>query len=170
MKNRNPSIRVTLFLCLWLVLPGCGGEEVAPDPDPGEFSSCETLESQVLQDPLTGGAFHCLWCGREWKWTIHPNTGRMFVLVALTCERLRSRAHLEVKDSHASVVWSEEVQQGDAATYCVAYDRPGVGTWSVRLRGSRDLPFSPGLIEEFRGSVYLKVFNERGALVMDPDF
>jgi hypothetical protein len=172
MENRNQSTRLLLFIFLCLTTLGCGSEEATPGTgptlNPTEFSSCETLEPQVFEDPLTGGAFHCLWCSREWKWTIRENTQGLFVLVALSCERLRSAAHLQVKDSHASVVWRQEVRQGDTSTYCIQHEDPTSGTWSLRLRGSRNAPLVGDLIEEFRGSVYLKVFNERGDPLADP--
>ena len=133
-----------------------------PIPAPEAVPSCDTLGPLVLQDPLTGGAFHCLWCNQEWKWTIPAERRSLFILIALVCERLRSEAYLEVRDAHRSVVWRREIRQGETTTHCIRDDEPEAGTLSVGLRGSRDLLLATGLIEEFRGSVYLKVFDERG--------
>ena len=173
MEYRNQWARLFLFLFLWLALAGCGSEEVTPDTDPNLHPdgapSCETLESRIFQDPLTGSEFHCLWCNREWTWTIPADSRSLFVLIAFTCERLRSEAYLEIRDAQESIVWQREIRPGDGESYCIRQDSPAGGVLSVRLRGSRDLLFLTDLIEEFRGSVYLKVFNEQGHLVVGPD-
>jgi len=173
MRNRNQPTGVLLLICLWITLSGCGSEEAMSGTDPSvppeEIPSCETLEPHVLEDPLTGGAFHCLWCNQEWKWTIPSENKSLFILIALTCERLRSEAYLELQDAHRSVVWRQEIRQGDATTYCIRHEDPSGGTLSVSLHGSRDLLLATDLIEEFRGSVYVKMFNERGDPLTDPD-
>ena len=173
MEYRNQWTRLFLFLFLWLAVAGCGSEEVAPDTDPTIHPegppSCETLEPRVFQDPLTGSEFHCLWCNREWKWTIPADSRSLFVLIAFTCERLRSEAYLEIRDAQASIVWQREIRPGDGESYCIRHESPAGEVLSVRLRGNRDFLLLTDLIEEFRGSVYLKVFNERGHLVVGPD-
>ena len=113
---------------------------------------------------MTGGAFHCLWCSREWKWTLAADSQRLFVVIAVTCDRLASEAYLEIRDPQGVVVWQQPVKQGDAETYCIRYDNPPTGALTVGLYGQRDFPLFKNLTEEFRGSVYLKVFNERGDL------
>lgn len=174
MKNRNRPIRDLLFICLWMTLFGCGSEGAMPGTGPSlpteEVPYCQTLEPRVLEDPLTGGAFHCLWCNQEWKWTIPDGKESLFVLIALTCERLRSEAYLEVQDARRLVAWHREIRQGDATTYCIRHEDPSGGTLSVGLHGSRDLLLATGLIEEFRGSVYMKIFDERGDPLVDPEF
>jgi hypothetical protein len=165
--------RLFLSLFLWFAVAGCGSEEVTPDTDPtiqpDEAPSCETLESRVFQGPLTGSEFHCLWCNREWKWTIPADSRSLFVLIAVTCERLRSEAYLEIRDARQTVLWQQELRPGDGESYCVRHESPVGEALSVHLRGSRDLLLFSDLIEEFRGSVYLKVFDERGHLAMGPD-
>ena len=54
-------------------------------------------------------------------------------------------------------------------TYCIQHEDPTRGTWALRLRGSRDASLVGDLIEEFRGSVYLKVFDDEGHLVVGLD-
>ncbi len=44
-----------------------------------------------------------------------------------------------------------------------------VGTCPFTFVEAETFSFSRDLIEEFRGSVYLKVFDERGHLVVGPD-
>lgn len=173
MEYRNQSTRLLLSLFLWLVLAGCGSEGVTPDTDPtlhpDGAPSCETLESRLFQDPLTGSEFHCLWCNREWNWTIPSDSRSLFILISFTCERLRSEAYLEMRDARESIVWQREIRPGDDETYCIRHESPAGEVLSVRLRGSRDLLLLSDLIEEFRGSVYLKVFDERGHLLMGPN-
>ena len=74
MGKRSQAAILALHLCLWLALSGCGTEEDASGADPtmtpGQAPSCETLEPLVFEPPLTGGEFHCLWCNREWAWTV----------------------------------------------------------------------------------------------------
>ena len=173
MKYQKHWARLFLSLFLWLAVAGCGSEEGAPDTDPtiqpDEAPSCETLESRLFQDPLSGSEFHCLWCNREWSWTIPSESRSLFVLISFTCERLRSEAYLEIRDARESVVWQREVGPGDGETYCIRHENPTGGGLSVHLRGSRDLFVLTDLIEEFRGSVYLKVFDDEGRLVVGPD-
>ena len=83
-------------------------------------------------------------------------------MISCTCERLASDACLEIRDDTGLVLWRQEVRQGDAATYCIRHEDATGGTISIRLRGNRDLLLVTGLIEEFHGSVYVKVFDERG--------
>jgi|GEM_PF-3264630 len=165
--------RLFLSLFFWLSVVGCGSEEGAPDTDPtiypSEAPSCETLESRIFQDPLAGSEFHCLWCNREWKWTIPADSRSLFVLIAVTCERLRSEAYLEIRNARQTVLWQREIRPGDGKSFCIRHESPVGEVLSVHLRGSRDLLLLSDLIEEFRGSVYLKVFDERGRLVMGPD-
>ncbi len=174
MENRNQSTRLLLLFFFWLAIGGCGSEEVTSETDPtlnpDEVPSCETLESRIFQDPLTGSEFHCLWCNRAWTWAIPANRRRLFVLIAFTCERLRSEAFLEIRNAQGSVVWQREIRPGDGESCCIRHEGPAGEVLSVRLRGSRDLLLVRDLIEEFRGSVYLKVFNERGDLVGGPYF
>lgn len=166
MNNRNQPVRLLFPLFFWLAISGCGGEDVstAPDPalNPEETPSCETLAPLVLQDPLTGGTFHCLWCNREWTWRVPADSRRLFLLIALSCERLRAEAYLELRDSEQSIVWQTTIKQGDRETYCVRHEGMSGGLLSLRLSGTTGLPLIGDLIEEFQGSVYLKVFNERG--------
>ncbi len=174
MMNQNLLTGVLLFLCLWAAVSGCGSEEAVPGTGPAlpreEIPTCKTLEPRVLEDPLSGGAFHCLWCNQEWEWTVPARNDNLFLLIALTCERLRSTAYLEVEDPRRSVVWRREVRQGDSTTYCIRHEAPSGGTLSVGLRGSGILLPATDLIKEFRGSVYIKVFNEQGDLSGDPEF
>jgi hypothetical protein len=169
--NRRPGLLV--FLCLGLALSGCGGEDAFQEADvphgPEVPPSCETLEPRVEEDPLTGGAFQCLWCSREWSWSIPAAAERLFVLIALRCESLHSEAYLEIEDTDGTVLWLGEVEEGDARTYCICHEDPRSGTLSVRLRGGRRIPFAVDLIEEFRGSVYLKIFNEEGERLAGPN-
>ena len=116
-----------------------------------------------------GSEFHCLWCNREWKWTIPADSRSLFVLLAFTCERLRSEAYLEIRDAQGSIVWQREIRPGNDETYCIRHESPTGRDLSVHLRGSRDLLVLTDLIEEFRGSVYLKVFDDAGHLVVGPD-
>jgi hypothetical protein len=166
MENREQPFRVFVLLCLWLTFSGCGGDDGLRGPDPSlnpdRNPSCETLVPRVLEDPGTGGEFHCLWCNREWTWTLGAHTRRLFVLIAVTCERLGSEAYLEIRDPRGSLVWQQPVKQGEAETYCVLYENPPEGILSVGLYGRRDLLPIRNLIDEFRGSLYLKTFNERG--------
>jgi hypothetical protein len=94
---------------------------------------------------------------------------RLFILIALRCEGLRSGAFLEILDSDGSLLWLREVKEGDARTYCICHEHPRNGTLSVRLRGGRQIPFAFDLIEEFRGVVYLKVFDQRGERLAGPN-
>jgi hypothetical protein len=173
MEYRNQWTRPLLFLFLWFALAGCGSEEVTPETDatlrPDGTPSCETLESRLFQSPLTGSEFHCLWCSPEWNWTIPADSRSLFVLISCTCERLRSEAYLEIRDAQESIVWRREIRPGDDESYCIRHESPMGSVLSVRLRGSRDLLLLSDLIEEFRGSVYLKVFDERGHLVTGPE-
>lgn len=173
MNHRSEWPGLFLFLFFWLALAGCGTEQVTPDTDPTilpeEPPSCETLEPRIFQNPLTGSEFHCLWCNREWKWTIPADSQGLFVLVAFTCERLRSEAYLEIRDAQESIVWQREIRPGDDETHCIRHGNTASEVLSIRLHGSRDLLLLPDLIKEFRGSVYVKVFNERGHLVVGPD-
>ena len=173
MEYRNQWAGLFLFLFFWLAFTGCGSEDVTPDTDPtlrpDGTPSCETLESRLFQGPLTGSAFHCLWCSREWNWTISADSRSLFILISCTCERLRSEAYLEIRDAQESIVWQQEIRPGNDETYCIRHESPGDEILSVRLRGSRDFLLLTDLIEEFSGSVYLKVFNERGHLVVGPD-
>jgi hypothetical protein len=57
------------------------------------------------------------------------------------------------------------VNQGDNKTYCVLLENPIPGTYSVGLYGHQSFLLVRNLMEGFRGSVYLKMFNERGQLV-----
>ena len=118
---------------------------------------------------MTGSNFHCLWCNREWKWTIPADSRSLFVLIAFTCDYLRSEAYLEIRDGQESIVWQREIRPGDGESYCIRHESPEGEVLSVLLRGSRDFVLLSDLIEEFRGSVYLKVFDERGHLVVGPD-
>lgn len=173
MEHRNQWIGLLLFLFFWIALTGCGSEEVTPDTDPtlrpDGTPSCETLESRLFQDPLTGSEFHCLWCNREWSWTIPADSRSLFVLVSCTCERLSSEAYLEIRDAQGSIVWHREIRPGNDETYCIRHDNPTGRDLSVHLRGSRDFLLLTDLIEEFRGSVYLKVFDDVGQVVASPD-
>ena len=49
---------IDIALLLSLVAGGCGSEEATPDTDPtlhpDGVPSCETLQSRIFQDPLTG--------------------------------------------------------------------------------------------------------------------
>ena len=116
-----------------------------------------------------GSEFHCLWCNREWKWTIPADSRSLFVLLAFTCERLRSEAYLEIRDGRESIVWQREIRPGDGESYCIRHESPAGENLSVHLRGSRDFLLLTDLIEEFRGSVYLKVLDERGHMMVGPD-
>lgn len=173
MEYRNQWTRLLFFFFLWFAVAGCGSEGVTPEPDPtippDGAPSCETLESRLFQDPLTGSEFHCLWCNREWKWRIPSDSRSLFVLIAVTCERLRSEAYLEIRDARESIVWQQEIRPGDDESYCIRHESPAGEALSVRLRGTRELLLVTDLIEEFRGNVYLKVFDERGQLVMGPE-
>lgn len=173
MENRNLLTTLFSLLCFWLVLSGCGTEEVTPQKDPthnpGGNPSCDTLEPLVYEAPLTGGEYHCLWCNREWTWTIPANSQSLFVVIALTCERLRSETHLEIRDALGSAIWNQEIEQGESEIYCIRYEGPFSGALSVRLHGSSDLLLVRDLIEEFHGSVYLKVFNARGERLAGPN-
>lgn len=167
MKDRSVQwVRLLLCCLLCHTLPGCGGEPAISTADrgpyPDEDVSCVSLEPLVDQDPLTGGAFHCLICNRTWRWTVPPDTQELFVLIALHCERLRGGAYLEIENAHGASLWVREVEQGDAETHCIRQQDPVAGTLSVRLRGRRDLLLATDLIGEFQGSLYVKVFSERG--------
>lgn len=168
MDSRNRPVGFLLLLLCLLVFSGCGGEEDLPASDPtmnpDRIPSCETLEPQLFQDPLSGGAFHCLWCNREWKWTLTADSQHLFVLIAVTCDRLGSEAYLQIREPPGAVVWQQQVEQGDNETICIRCENPLTGVLSVRLYGHRDFTLITNLIEEFRGSVYLKVFNEQGDL------
>jgi hypothetical protein len=174
MQDRKEWSRLFFSLFLWLAVAGCGTEDAAPDTDPSlprnGPPSCETLGPRLFQDPLTGSAFHCLWCNREWKWTIPSENRNLFVLVSLTCERLRSEAYLEMRDTQGSILWEREIRTGDNESFCIRPESSVDGALTVRLRGSRNLLLFSNLIEEFRGSVYLKVFDERGRLVTGPGY
>jgi len=169
MYKRNHPHPYLLVLCILLSFPGCGTEEDASETNPlwnpEKIPSCETLAPQVLQDPLTGGEFHCLWCNRQWEWEITTSSPSLFILVAITCEALGSDAYLEIRDAKGAVVWHQQVEQGPGETYCIRHDSPATGTYSVSLYGHRNLLLIRDLTEEFRGSVYLKVFDERGGYV-----
>ncbi|MGW8322897.1 MAG: hypothetical protein ACWGSD_15210 [Thermodesulfobacteriota bacterium] len=173
MEHRNQWTRLFSLLFLWLAFAGCGSGEVTPDTDPtihpDGAPSCETLEPRLFQDPLTGGEFHCLWCNRNWKWTVPADSRPLFVLIAFTCERLRSEAYLEIRDAQGSIVWQREMRPGVGESYCIRHESPTSEVLSVRLCGTRDLLLLTDLIEEFHGSIYLKVFDGRGHLVMGPD-
>jgi hypothetical protein len=169
MDNRNRFIGLLLFLCFWLFFSGCGSEEGVPEPErtwtPDTSPSCEMLKPLVLQDPLTGGAFHCLGCNREWEWTLNADNERVFVLIAVTCTRLASEAYLEIRDPQGVLVWQQPVEQGDDETYCIRYEDPPAGVITVGLYGRLGIPLAMNLLQEFRGSIYLKLFNERGDLL-----
>jgi hypothetical protein len=167
--NRNHPHPYVLALFIVLSLPRCGTEEGAFDTNPlwspEKTPACETLVSQVLQDPLRGGEFHCLWCRRQWEWEITSSSPSLFILVAITCEALGSDAYLEIRDAKGTVVWHQQIEQGPRETYCIRHDSPATGTYSVGLYGHRNLLLKGNLIEEFRGSVYLKIFDEQGEYV-----
>jgi len=169
MDNRNQAFGILFSLCCLLSFYGCGGEEDSPEADPiinpDSIPSCGTLEPRVMQDPLTGGSFHCLWCSREWKWTIAAAYPRLFVLIAINCDRLASEAYLEIRDPQRAIVWQQPVKQGDAESHCLRYENPPTGSLTVGLYGHREFLFTTNLVEEFRGSIYLKVFDDRGDLV-----
>jgi hypothetical protein len=173
MEYRNLWTILFPFLFLWLAVVGCGSEEVKPDADltlhPDDAPSCKTLESRVFHDPLTGSEFHCLWCNREWKWTIPADSRNLFVLIALNCERLRSEAYLEIREAQESIVWQREIRPGDGESYCIRHESPAGRDLSVLLRGSREFLLLTDLIEEFSGSVYMKIFDEGGRLLVGPD-
>lgn len=173
MECRNQWTGFFLFLFLWLPVAGCGTEEASPDTSPSlpleEPPSCDTLRPRLLEIPLTGSEFHCFRCSREWNWTTPAHRGNLFVLVSVTCERLRSEAYLEIRDAQETIVWQQEIRSGCSESYCARLGSPPGEALSVHLRGSLDLPFLKDLIEEFRGSVYLKVFDERGLPVAGPD-
>ncbi len=166
MINRHQPVIPLFLLCFWLAASGCGSGEDEGGADPatnsGEPPTCETLASLVLQDPLRGGTFHCLWCSRQWKWRVAADSGRLFLLISLTCERLRGRARLELCDSEQSVVWQREIRQGDRETFCIRHEQLSGGVPSLRLHGTRGVPLMGNLIEEFQGSVYFKILNDRG--------
>jgi hypothetical protein len=163
-------VRFVLLLFLLLVPSGCGSGENAPAPrptgDPGQAPSCETLQPQLLEDPSTGGAFHCLWCNRQWKWTVARGQASLFVVIAVVCEALGSEASLEIRDAQGLIAWQQPIEQGLSETYCIRQDKPLGGTYSVGLYGQRDFLSFRDLIEEFRGSIYLKIFDERGNLLL----
>ena len=173
MTRHGQTMGLLLLLYSWLVFPGCGSEESSTDTDPAlrqdKAASCETLASRLLEAPLTGSEFHCLWCNREWSWTVPAGSPTLFVLIAFTCDHLRSEAFLEVRDARRSVVWQREIGPGYGASHCIRIEDPPGETLSVRLRGSGELPRSTSLIKEFSGSVYLKVFDERSRLITGPD-
>jgi len=173
MYNRNHPHSYLLVLCALLGLAGCGTEEAASDTNPPwnpeKVPSCETLAPEVLQDPLTGGEIHCLWCNRQWEWEVTTSIQSLYILVAITCEALGSDAYLEIREAKGAVVWHQQVEQGPGETYCIRYESPVKGTYSVGLYGHRNLLLIRDLIEEFRGGVYLKVFNERGGYVRPSD-
>ncbi len=154
------------FICFWLSLSACGTEDFTledrPEERPGESPSCESLEPLVFDWPVTGGAFHCLWCNRQWTWAVPEDAGNAFILVAWTCERLRSQATLELRDGHGSMVWQDRVEQGHEAIHCIRYQQHLRQPLHLRLSGTRDVFLIEGLIEEFRGGVFFKVFDERG--------
>ncbi len=174
MATRNRSIILVSVLCFWYALCGCGTEGVRPQTsqteDPEPSSSCASLEPLVLQPPLTGGEFHCLWCNRKWTWAMPVDHKSPFILVALKCERLRSRAYLELRDANASVVWQREIEQGEDMIHCLQPAEIPSGPFTIHLRGTREFLMVRDLIEEFRGSVYLKVFDERGYPLEGPVF
>jgi hypothetical protein len=81
------------------------------------------------------------------------------------CEDIGSDAYLEIRDGKGAVVWHQQVKEGAGETYCIRHENPAPGTYSVGLYGHRNLWLIKDLIEDFRGSVYLKAFNERGIYV-----
>ena len=170
MNDRNQMVGLVLLLFLLLVPSGCGSGENVPAPhpaeDPGQAPSCETLRPQLLQDPLTGGAFHCLWCNRQWKWTVAQGQAGLFVVIAVVCEALGSEAFLQIRDAQGSIAWQQAIRQGGSETYCIRQENPLGGAYSVGLYGQRDFLLFRDLIEEFRGSIYLKIFDERGDLLL----
>ncbi len=169
MDRRNQAGRHLLFLFALFVPVGCGSEGslsgTIPLRRPEGIPSCATLEPLVLQDPQTGGAFHCLWCSREWKWTVPPGHPGLFILIDVSCESLGSEAYVEIRDPAASVVWRREIREGDDDTHCIQYADPPAGTYSVRLYGRMDFLLVHDLIEKFDGSLYLKLFNEDGVCI-----
>ena len=166
MDRRNHAGRHLLFLFAFLMSAGCGSEgslsDTIPLRHPEGAASCETLEPLLFQDPRTGGAFHCLWCSREWKWTVPAGRSSLFILIEVTCERVGSEAYVEIRNPATSVVWRREIREGDGDTQCIHYADAPTGTYSVRLYGRRAFLGVRDLIEEFDGSLYLKLFNERG--------
>jgi hypothetical protein len=86
-------------------------------------------------------------------------------VISVLCEGLGSDAYLEITDAKGAVVWHRQVEQGSDETYCIRYDNPATGTYSVGLYGHRNLLLIRNLMEDFSGSVYLRVFDERGVYV-----
>jgi hypothetical protein len=170
MNCRESPLRYLLLVFLCLTLSGCGSEEATSEAtsigSPEEAPSCESLEPLVLQDPLTGGEFHCLWCNREWEWTVGGNHPRVFILIHMVCADLDSEAYAAIKDPKGSVLWRQQVKQGQRETTCVVHDNPPRGTYSVGLYGHANLLPTRRLIREFRGSLYLKIFDHRGDLIL----
>lgn len=169
MNLRNRALHPLLPLFALLVHGGCGSEgpwsETTAVQHPEGIASCETLAPLVLQDPRTGGAFHCFWCNREWKWTVPESHPSLFILVDVICECLGSEAHVEIRDPEGSVVWRREIRPGSGETHCIRYADPPSGTYSLRLYGRQAFLLMEELIEEFDGSLYLKLFNERGECI-----
>ena len=169
MNRQRGPFHYLLLVCVSLFLRGCGGEAAESEGrlpwNPDRTPPCEALEPLVLQDPLTGGEFHCLWCSREWAWAVAGSHPRLFLVIDLACKDLGSEAYVEIRDPTGSVVWRKKVIPGHRKTACVVLDDPAQGTYSVRLHGSRDLLPAGDLIREFRGSLYLKMFDHHGTLI-----
>ena len=113
MCDREHPRPCLLLLCVLLSLPGCGTDEGAthmiPLRDLEKMPTCESLAPQVLQDPLRGGEFHCLWCNRQWDWEVTTSIASLFMLVTIMCEDLGSDAYLEIRDAKRAVVWLHQV-------------------------------------------------------------
>lgn len=112
-----------------------------------------------------GGEFHCLWCNREWEWTVGRNLPRLFIVVGIVCADLDSEAYAVIRDPKGSVVWHQQVKRGHRETACIVHDDPPQGTYSVGLYGDHDFSPARKLIREFRGSFYVKIFDHRGVLI-----
>jgi len=88
--------------------PGLGnGEAVAITPQ-----TDITVNFVVSLQPVEPG-FHTLYIRSQdlkGKWTLTADNQHLFVLIAVTCDRLGSEAYLEIRDPQGAVVWQQQVE------------------------------------------------------------
>ncbi|MEW6440109.1 MAG: hypothetical protein AB1640_04165 [bacterium] len=169
MEKKSMGDRLLVLALAVFLGAGCGsnasGDHTHSRPG-GEGARIEedgatcTGQGQAA-DPVTGGRFACWFCSRCWQWEIPAAAGSLFVLLEADCDHAEGNAVLEVLRPDGSVIWERPIGAGEGGSFCVTDPNPERGLYSVVLHGNGSL----GLIESFRGSVWIRAYTENGGFV-----